>query len=146
MKIEAFKIKMLNFLTKKDEFYKAEPPLDLKEAFAKFARGGHQMNKGQLLQFMVEHQRENISSEEDLDKIIEKFLLVGSCSSSSKTRSTRFPDVYKKQGLNLFDFIDFLLLHDFNAALNDKVCTFSDSFSADKLKQTVSSRCQNSVS
>jgi len=146
MKIEAFKIRMLSLLTKKDEVYKAETPLDLKEAFSKFARGGNRMNKSQLLQFIVEHQGENICSEEDLDKIIEKYLLGGNCSSSSKTRFTRTPDVYKKQGLSLSDFIDFLLQHDFNAALNDEVCTFSVCFSADKLKQTVSSRCQNSVS
>ncbi|KAL9332613.1 hypothetical protein ACSQ67_002223 [Phaseolus vulgaris] len=121
MKIEAFKIRMLSLLTKKDEVYKAETPLDLKEAFSKFARGGNRMNKSQLLQFIVEHQGENICSEEDLDKIIEKYLLGGNCSSSSKTRFTRTPDVYKKQGLSLSDFIDFLLQHDFNAALNDEV-------------------------
>ncbi|CAJ1860362.1 unnamed protein product [Sphenostylis stenocarpa] len=121
MKIEAFKIRMLNFLTKKGEVDKAEPPLDLKEAFSKFARGGNQMKKDQLLRFIVEHQGENISSMEDLDKIFEKFLLSGSCSSSSNSRYTRFPDVNKRQGLSLSDFINFLLLHDLNAALKDKV-------------------------
>ncbi|BAT86434.1 Phosphoinositide phospholipase C 6 [Vigna angularis] len=121
MKIESFKIKMLNFLTKREKACKAEHPLDLKEAFSKFARGGSQMNKDQLLRFIVEHQGDNISGEEDLDKIVESFLVARSCSSSSRTRSARFPDVYSKQGLTLNDFVDFLLLHDFNAALNDKV-------------------------
>ncbi|BAU01954.1 hypothetical protein VIGAN_11133800 [Vigna angularis var. angularis] len=47
MKIESFKIKMLNFLTKREKACKADHPLDLKEAFSKFARGGSQMNKDQ---------------------------------------------------------------------------------------------------
>ncbi|TKY47542.1 Phosphoinositide phospholipase C 6 [Spatholobus suberectus] len=118
MKMETFTIKVLKFLTKKGEVNKAEPPLDLKEAFSKFARG-NQMKKDQLLRFMVEHQGENISTIEDLDKIVEKVLQVGS--SSTKTSTTRFVDVYRKHGLSLNDFIDFLLLDDFNGPLKDEV-------------------------
>ena len=84
------------------------------------------MKKDQLLRFMVEHQGENISTIEDLDKIVEKFLQLGSSCSSTKTSSTRIVDVYRKQGLSLNDFIDFLLLGDFNGPLKDEVCTFSD--------------------
>lgn len=124
--METYIIKVLNFLTKKGEVYKAEPPLDLKEAFSKFAGGENQMKKDQLLRFMVEHQGENISTIEDLDKIVEKFLQLGSSCSSTKTSSTRIVDVYRKQGLSLNDFIDFLLLGDFNGPLKDEVCTFSD--------------------
>lgn len=125
-KMETCIIKVLNFSTKKGDVYKAEPPLDLKEAFSKFAGGENQMKKDQLLRFMVEHQGENISTIEDLDKIVEKFLQLGSSCSSTKTSSTRIVDVYRKQGLSLNDFIDFLLLGDFNGPLKDEVCTFSD--------------------
>jgi len=125
--METYIIKVLNFLTKKGEVYKAEPPLDLKEAFSKFAGGENQMKKDQLLRFMVEHQGENnISTMEDLDKIVEKFLQLRNSCSSTKTSSTRIVDVYRKQGLSLNDFIDFLILDDFNGPLKDKVCTFSD--------------------
>ncbi|XP_020212939.1 phosphoinositide phospholipase C 6-like isoform X2 [Cajanus cajan] len=121
MKMETCKMKMLNFLAKKGEVNKAETPLDLKEAFYEFARGGNHMKKDQLLRFMVEHQGENIRTIEDLDKIVEKFSQVGSSSSSPKTCPTRIVDLYNKQGLSLNDFIDFLLLHDFNGPLKDEV-------------------------
>ncbi|KAK7387457.1 hypothetical protein VNO78_28278 [Psophocarpus tetragonolobus] len=106
-KVEKYMVKFLNLLTKKGEAQKAEPPLDIKEAFSKFARGGNLLKKDQFLQFMVEHQGENISTLEDLDKIVENFLQVG--------KSTT-----KRQGLSLSDFMDFLL-HNFNDPLKDEV-------------------------
>ncbi|KAK7317844.1 hypothetical protein RJT34_02414 [Clitoria ternatea] len=110
MKMGTLKDKVLNFLTKKGEVKKAGPPLDLKEAFSKFAKGGSQMSKDQLLIFMVEHQGEKNCSSANLEENIKKVLQVGSSNS-----------VCKRQGLNLNEFIDFLLLDDFNGPLKDEV-------------------------
>jgi len=107
-------IKLLSFLTKKGKVNKEEPPLDLKEAFSKFANGENYMSKDQLLRFMVEYQGEQNCTLSDLEPIIEKVLKM----ENSNTESSSIA------GLSLDDFIDFLLLDDFNGPLHDEVCTF----------------------
>lgn len=98
--------KLLKFLTKEGEINQPEPPLDLKEAFSKFANGVNHMSKDQLLKFMVEYQGEKNCTLEDLEPVFEKVLQVG-------------------QGLSLNDFINLLLLDDFNGPLTDEVCALS---------------------
>jgi len=107
-------IKLLSFLTKKGKVNKEEPPLDLKEAFSKFANGENHMSKDQLLRFMVEYQGEQNCTLSDLEPIIEKVLKMES--SNTETSSI--------VGFSLDDFINFLLLDDFNGPLKDEVCTF----------------------
>lgn len=102
---------MLSFLTNKGKVNKEEPPLDLKEAFSKFANGENHMSKEQLLRFMVEYQGEQNCTLLDLEPIIEKVLKMES--SNTETSSIA--------GLNLDDFLDFLLLDDFNGPLKDEV-------------------------
>lgn len=107
--MEMHKYKLLNYSTRKVEVNKPEPLLDIKEAFSKFSSGGNHMSKDQLLQFMVEYQGEKNCTLLDLEPVVEKVLQVGS----------------SRQGLCLSDFIDFLLLDDFNGPIKDEVCTFS---------------------
>lgn len=117
MKMSIYKIKLLNFLIRKGKVNKEEQPLDLKEAFSKFTNGGNHMSKEQLLRFMMEYQGEENCTLSDLEAIIiEKFLQVGSSSS--------IVDVSKWEGLSLHDFINFLLLDDFNGPLKNEVCFF----------------------
>ncbi|XP_061376618.1 phosphoinositide phospholipase C 6-like [Gastrolobium bilobum] len=111
MKMEMYKHKVINFLTKKGEVNKAEPPLEVKEVFSMYAKGGSHMSKDQILQFMVEHQGEKNCTLTDLEPIVEKVLQVG----SSKTKTISIA------GLSLNDFINFLLLDDFNGPLKDEV-------------------------
>ncbi|XP_027337550.1 phosphoinositide phospholipase C 6-like [Abrus precatorius] len=118
--MESYKTKLLSLLTRKGEVNKAEPPLDIKEAFSKFARGGNQIMKDQLLRFMVDHQGEKINTFEDLEKIVQKVLQVGSSSTKTSSNSS-VADVLRRQGLSLNDFIDFLLLDDFNGPLKEEV-------------------------
>ncbi|OIV97419.1 hypothetical protein TanjilG_16180 [Lupinus angustifolius] len=106
MKVKVHKYKVLNFLTRKFEVHKTEPPLDIKKTFLKFANGGNLMFNDQLLQFMMEYQGEKNCTIKDLEPIIEKILHEGN--------STCNAEGCKGQGLSLNDFINFLLLHDFN--------------------------------
>ncbi|KAK7305874.1 hypothetical protein VNO77_43786 [Canavalia gladiata] len=114
MKMVYYMSQVVNFLTIKSKVSKEEAPLELKEAFSKFARGGNRMTKDELLQFMVEHQGEKMSTK--LENIVEKVLQVG-----SSTSKTIIAGGHRKQGLSLFDFVNFLLLDDFNAPLKDEV-------------------------
>lgn len=120
-------IKLLSFLTKKGKVNKEEPSFDLKEAFYKFTNGDNFMSKDQLLRFMVEYQGEQNCTLLDLEPIIEKVLQMGN--SSSETSNIA--------GLSIDDFINFLLLDDFNGPLKDEVCTFSFFFIIQNLKQKV---------
>ena len=114
LKTEIYKYKVLNFLTRKFEVKRQEPPLDIKEAFYKFAEGDNPMSSDQLLRFMVEHQGENNCTLRDLEMVLQ----VGS---SSTTTTSSNEDGYRGQGLSLNDFINFLLLDDFNGPLKDEV-------------------------
>ncbi|CAI8597339.1 unnamed protein product [Vicia faba] len=106
-------LKLSKMLTKKGKVNKEEAPLDLVEAFFKFSNGENHMSKDQLLGFMVEHQGEQNCTLLDLEPIIEKVLQMGSSSSSIETRNA--------QGLSIDDFVNFLLLDDFNGPLKDEV-------------------------
>ncbi|KAI5407612.1 phosphoinositide phospholipase C 6 [Lathyrus oleraceus] len=106
-------LKLSKMLTKKGKVNKEEPPLDLIEAFFNFSNGENHMSKDQLLGFMVEYQGEENCTLLDLEPIIEKVLQMGSSSSSIETRNI--------EGLSIDDFVNFLLLDDFNAPLKDEV-------------------------
>jgi len=111
MKTKIFKI-LVKFLTKKGKVDKEEPLFDLKEAFSKYAYGENHMSKDQLHRFMVEYQGEQNCTLSDLEPIIEKVLKMES--SHTETGIA---------GLSLDDFINFMLLDDFNGPLKDEVCT-----------------------
>jgi len=114
MKTKIFKFKIaVKFLTKKGKVDKEEPLFDLKEAFSKYAYGENHMSKDQLLNFIMEYQGEQNCTLMDLEPIIEKVLKIGS--SNTETSSI--------VGLSLDDFINFLLVDDFNGPLKDEVCT-----------------------
>ncbi|XP_004500489.1 phosphoinositide phospholipase C 6 [Cicer arietinum] len=104
-------LKLLKILTKNVNLNKGEPPLDLKEVFLMFTNGENHMSKDQLLRFMVEHQGEQNCTLLDLEPIIQKVLQMG----NSSTESSNIV------GLSLDEFIDFLLLDDFNGPIKDEV-------------------------
>jgi len=114
MKTKIFKFKIaVKILSKKGKVDKEEPLFDLKEAFSKYAYGENHMSKDQLLNFIMEYQGEQNCTLMDLEPIIEKVLKIGS--SNTETSSI--------VGLSLDDFINFLLVDDFNGPLKDEVCT-----------------------
>ncbi|KAK7281150.1 hypothetical protein RIF29_08876 [Crotalaria pallida] len=118
MKVKVHKYKVLNLLTRKFEVHKTEPPLDIKQAFSKFAEGEKHMSIDQFLHFMVECQGEKDCTIKDLEPIVKKVLLLGN---SSTINSSNEAEGCKGQGLSLNDFINFLLLDDFNGPLKDEV-------------------------
>lgn len=116
VRMKAKILKLSKMLTKKGKVNKEEPPLDLIEAFFNFSNGENHMSKDQLLGFMGEYQGEQNCTLLDLEPMIEKVLQMGSSSSSIETRNV--------EGLSIDDFVNFLLLDDFNGPLKDEVSTF----------------------
>ncbi|QHN82039.1 Phosphoinositide phospholipase C [Arachis hypogaea] len=108
MKKEIYKYKVLNFLTRKFELKKQEPSLDIKEAFHMFAKGGEYMSNDQLLGFMLEHQGDKNCTLMDLEVVL--LQIAGNSNTTSR-----------EQGLSLMEFINFLLLDDFNGPLKTEV-------------------------
>ncbi|KAF8402650.1 hypothetical protein HHK36_010739 [Tetracentron sinense] len=102
--------KMCMFFTRKFRIREAEPPLDVKEAFATFSEGGAQMTAEQLRQFLVEFQGDLDATISDAERIIEQIL-------QRRHHIAKFT----RNTLTLDDFHHFLFSEDLNAPIRSQV-------------------------
>ncbi|KAH7855255.1 hypothetical protein Vadar_022922 [Vaccinium darrowii] len=102
---------MFGCITRKFRVHVADPPADVKAAYAKYAgTSGSEMSAEQLVRFLVEFQGEEVCSVSDADRIIHNVL----DRRQHPTKSTR-------QGLTLDDFFHFLLFDDLNGPIRSQV-------------------------
>lgn len=106
--------RMCMCFTRKFRITEAEPPIDVKEAFAKYAGGGTHMTAEQLLRFLVEVQGEGEGGGgacvADADKLLEQVL-----------KSRHHIAKFTRRTLTLDDFHHYLFNPDLNHPINDKV-------------------------
>ncbi|KAL5580740.1 hypothetical protein UlMin_013182 [Ulmus minor] len=99
--------------TRKYRVTEAEPPLDVKEAFKKYAEGGTHMNADQLLRFLVEVQADSGASISDAEQIVEQV--------HQKRHHHHHITKFRKHSLTLDDFHHYLFSPDFNPPIRDQV-------------------------
>lgn len=110
------KYKSFLFFIKKYKVTELVPPQELKEVFSKFTGGGLYMSTEQLYQFLVEHQSEENLTLSDLEKIVDKVLLLRRTHTESVC-----VDQSREREITLDDIFRFLLLDDFNGPLKNEV-------------------------
>ncbi|KAL6978111.1 phosphoinositide phospholipase C [Sarracenia purpurea var. burkii] len=106
--------KMFGCFNRKFRITEAEPPPDVKEAFAQYAgTPSSHMSVDQFLRFLVEFQGEQGCSVSDADRIIRIVL-------DRRHTVTK----YTRHGLSLDDFFDFLFFDDLNGPIKLEVPYF----------------------
>ncbi|XP_058207250.1 phosphoinositide phospholipase C 6 [Rhododendron vialii] len=101
--------KMFGCITRKFRIHDAEPPPDVKVAYAKYAGSGgsSEMSADQFVRFLAEFQGEEVSSVSDADRIIHNVL----------DRRHHLTAKSTHQGLTLDDFFHYLFFDDLNGPI-----------------------------
>ncbi|KAJ9160325.1 hypothetical protein P3X46_025736 [Hevea brasiliensis] len=106
----SYNYRMFNLFNRKFKITEAEPPNDVKEAFAKFSGGQRYIGVDQFRKFLVLHQDMVDCTLADAQRMVEDF--INKRHHASKCTSL---------GLNLEDFFHFLLFDDLNGPIIPQV-------------------------
>ncbi|URE05943.1 phospholipase C [Musa troglodytarum] len=96
--------------TRKFLWSAAQPPADVREAFAAYAGGAAQMGADQLQRFLAEAQGEAAATLADAERIVELL-----------RRRHHLPSVLARPGITLDDFFHFLFTGDLNPPVRSQV-------------------------
>ncbi|KAF9599106.1 hypothetical protein IFM89_035385 [Coptis chinensis] len=101
--------KMCMCFTRKFKINEVQPPLDIREAFAKFTDGGTLMTADQLLDFLIHFQGETCAKFSDAVEIIQQIM------------SRRHHIAFTRHALTPEDFQSYLFSDDLNSAIRNQV-------------------------
>ncbi|VVA32093.1 PREDICTED: phosphoinositide phospholipase C [Prunus dulcis] len=103
--------RMCMCFTRKFRVTEAEPPLDVKEAFNKYAEGGTYMTAEQLQNFLLEFQADGGAAASDAERIVEQVL----------QKRHHIAKLISRRTLTLDDFHHYLFSPDLNPPIRDQV-------------------------
>lgn len=104
--------------SRKFKITEAQPPPDVRDAFATFSGGGDYMTADQLLRFLVDQQGEEEVTLSQAEQIIEQVL-------QKRRSSDNNPSQPSDQGFTLDDFFHYLFMDSFNGPIKSKVRSLS---------------------